>query len=64
MYNYENCKTVVEALTQYQSNVRQIMLNIESYNIKTELFRNDEEFLDYLTGRYIKNVNAAVNQEI
>lgn len=64
MYNYEHCKTALDSLIQYQSNVRQIMLSETSgITIRKKLFNNDQEFLDYLTGR-LKNVDSAANQEV
>ena len=64
MYNYEHCKTALDSLIQYQSNVRQIMLSCTNgIDIRNKLFDNDQEFLDYLTGR-LKNVDSAANQEV
>lgn len=64
MYNYEHCKTALDSLIQYQSNVRQIMITCTNgLNIREKLFDNDHEFLDYLTGR-LKNADSAANQEI
>ena len=64
MYNYEHCKTALDSLIQYQSNVRQIMLSCTNgIDIRNKLFDNDQEFLDYLTGR-IKNADSATSQEV
>lgn len=64
MNNYEHCKTALDALIQYQSTVRQIMIS-ETDGIKTreKLFDNDQAFLDYLTGR-INNADSTTSQEI
>ena len=64
MYNYEHCKTALDSLIQYQSNVRQMMISETSgINLRKKLFDNDQEFFDYLTGR-IKNADSTANQEI
>ena len=64
MNNYEHCKTALDALIQYQSTVRQIMISEnDGLKIREKLFDNDQAFLDYLTGR-VKNVNSTANQEI
>ena len=64
MYNYEHCKTALDSLIQYQSNVRQIMLSCtDVVNIREKLFDNDQAFLDYLTGR-VKNAYSATSQEV
>ena len=64
MYNYEHCKTALDSLIQYQSNVRQIMLSrTDVVNIREKLFDNDRAFLDYLTGS-VKNAYSATSQEV
>ena len=61
MYGYENCKTALDSLIQYESNVRQIM--IKGVDIRNKLFDNNQEFLDYLTGR-IKNADSSASQKV
>lgn len=64
MINYEHCKTALDALIQYQSTVRQIIISESGdAKIRDKLFNNDQEFLDYLTGR-VKNADSRANQEI
>lgn len=64
MNNYEHCKTALDALIQYQSTVRQIMISeSDGLKIRDKLFDNDQAFLDYLTGR-VKNADTAACQEI
>lgn len=64
MYNYETCKTALDSLILFQSNVRQIMISCtDGVDIRNKLFDNDKEFLDYLTGR-VKNADSAANPEV
>lgn len=64
MYNYEHCKTALDSFIQYQSNVRKIIIdNTDTYLMRKKLFDNDQEFLDYISGR-LKNADSTASQEV
>lgn len=64
MYNYEHCKTALDSLIKYQSNVREIIISITDTRVMREkLFDNDQEFLNYLTGR-LDDADSTTSQKI